>query len=116
MTGMDHIPIERARLSARTTNILKAHGYNFVGHVVKASDADLQRLPGFGKQCLTEVRGVLAGQYKRAVPPAVQRINELESALGIAYGFLSALDDPRAGTISERLAAALWPKPEDDTQ
>lgn len=114
MTGLDHVPIEKARLSVRTTNALKSSGYSYVGLVVNASDKELLRLPGFGSQALTEVRSVLSGAYKNAVPPAVQRINELESALGVAYGFLSAIDDPRARPIAERAAAVLWPTPEDD--
>lgn len=58
---MRDTPTSTLNLEVRTRNWLISGGFTSLGKIIDASDADLLRIPNFGKKSLKETRDLMAG-------------------------------------------------------
>jgi len=63
-TLMDSLarPVDSLDLSVRSARCLESDGINYIGDLVKTSEAHLLRVPNFGRKSLREIIGVLAAE------------------------------------------------------
>ena len=53
--------VEELELSVRAANCLKTEGICTVAHLAMMTEAELMRMPNFGRRTLSEVKEILAG-------------------------------------------------------
>jgi DNA-directed RNA polymerase subunit alpha len=59
-SGYDDMPIEELELGVRSYNCLKREGVETVGDLIARSEAELMKIPNFGRKSIEEVRERLA--------------------------------------------------------